>query len=478
MSSGGNIVPAITKAEHIGPNDTGDNIEAKKVAQYGYDTSAGEWRRISVDADGKLQIDATIETGDIEIGAVEIKDGDSDTRLDVESDGTKNAAYVQMNKALPAGTNAIGKLAPNSGVDIGDVDVTSVIPGTGATNLGKAIDSAVGATDTGVMILGEKNADSHQSVVTDGDFEAFSLTGWQELRTRDQRAQDIDSCNATTGWSVLGNDTSNLTTTTDHVFGTAALTFDKVDGAANTVFAGIQKTITSINIQEKFEDGGFVAMGIKIPSLTNVVASFIRLGTSSSHYNEWEVPVAELSGNTWVAIRIPTNQPTSVTGNGWDTSAVTYVAVGVEFSNQNNTLAGIKVDNLHFVQGRITDTSIDATVNSSVNTPNINIHRVGGNPTDVGSGASSTGTQRVILATDQPAVDVNAAFSAATYATRIDEASATVTYIGKADPGTASSAASWQIQKVDTTSGTVITFADGNSNFDNIWDNRASLSYS
>ena len=32
--------------------------------------------------------------------------------------------------ALPAGTNAIGKLAANSGVDIGDVDVTSISAGT------------------------------------------------------------------------------------------------------------------------------------------------------------------------------------------------------------------------------------------------------------------------------------------------------------------------------------------------------------
>jgi hypothetical protein len=44
-------------------------------------------------------------------------------------------------------------LAANSGVDIGDVDVTSVIPGTGATNLGKAVDTAFGATDTGVLSL-------------------------------------------------------------------------------------------------------------------------------------------------------------------------------------------------------------------------------------------------------------------------------------------------------------------------------------
>ena len=37
-------------------------------------------------------------------------------------------AQVDVVAALPAGTNAIGKLAPNSGVDIGDVDVTS-LPG-------------------------------------------------------------------------------------------------------------------------------------------------------------------------------------------------------------------------------------------------------------------------------------------------------------------------------------------------------------
>ena len=35
-------------------------------------------------------------------------------------------AQVDIVAALPAGTNAIGKLAANSGVDIGDVDVTSV----------------------------------------------------------------------------------------------------------------------------------------------------------------------------------------------------------------------------------------------------------------------------------------------------------------------------------------------------------------
>lgn len=41
---------------------------------------------------------------------------------------------VDIVGSLPAGTNAIGKLAANSGVDIGDVDVTSISPGGASGN--------------------------------------------------------------------------------------------------------------------------------------------------------------------------------------------------------------------------------------------------------------------------------------------------------------------------------------------------------
>lgn len=54
-----------------------------------------------------------------------------------------------------------------------------------------------------------------------------------------------------------------------------------------------------------------------------------------------------------------------------------------------------------------------------------------------------------------------------------------VTYYGFAAAGTATSAASWKIAK-ETVSGvsTTLLFADGDVNFNNVWDNRASLSYS
>ena len=44
--------------------------------------------------------------------------------------GDNNIGNVDIASALPAGSNAIGKLAQNSGVDIGDVDVTSISAGS------------------------------------------------------------------------------------------------------------------------------------------------------------------------------------------------------------------------------------------------------------------------------------------------------------------------------------------------------------
>lgn len=43
---GGNTVPRIAKAEHIGPDDTGDNIEAKRVAPYAWNGTT--WQRVGV----------------------------------------------------------------------------------------------------------------------------------------------------------------------------------------------------------------------------------------------------------------------------------------------------------------------------------------------------------------------------------------------------------------------------------------------
>lgn len=96
------------------------------------------------------------------------------------SDGSSAIATLPVSlaslPALAAGTNGIGKLTANSGVDIGDVDVTSIIPGTGATNLGKAEDAAHTTGDIGVMSLGVRAASPTERSAgpTDGDYEPFA----------------------------------------------------------------------------------------------------------------------------------------------------------------------------------------------------------------------------------------------------------------------------------------------------------------
>jgi len=62
--------------------------------------------------------------------------------------------------------------------------------------------------------------------------------------------------------------------------------------------------------------------------------------------------------------------------------------------------------------------------------------------------------------------------------TIVEDLGTGTTYIGEAVPNTATSAAGWRVQKIVVSGGTTtITWAGGGSRFDQIWDNRASLTY-
>lgn len=50
-------------------------------------------------------------------------------------------------------------------------------------------------------------------------------------------------------------------------------------------------------------------------------------------------------------------------------------------------------------------------------------------------------------------------------------------YIGKAAVGTAVGSATWQVKKIDTASDIIITWADSNANFDNVFTNPTALTY-
>jgi len=53
-----------------------------------------------------------------------------------------------------------------------------------------------------------------------------------------------------------------------------------------------------------------------------------------------------------------------------------------------------------------------------------------------------------------------------------------IDYVGEADTGTAASSALWRAKKIDSNSGIIITWADGNANFDNVATDLTALTYS
>ena len=94
------------------------------------------------------------------------------------------------------------------------------------------------------------------------------------------------------------------------------------------------------------------------------------------------------------------------------------------------------------------------------------------------TGSSGTGSD--VSVTNFPSVQqVSGTVATTVYSKRFDEADATTSYVGEAAAGSSEGSAVWRIQRIVSSGADLtITFADGNTNFDNVWTNRASLSYS
>lgn len=154
-------------------------------------------------------------------------DGDYST-INVNSSGRLYTSST-IDTALPAGTNAIGKLSANSGVDIGDIDVTSVLPGTAATNLGKAEDAAHASGDVGVMSLSVRQDTAAALAGTDADYQPLITDANGRLHTITAIAASQTLGTVTTVSTV----TNVATIGTSVTPGTAAANLGKAEDAAH-----------------------------------------------------------------------------------------------------------------------------------------------------------------------------------------------------------------------------------------------------
>src|SRR3990167_1596667 len=120
--------------------------------------------------------DVTVTSGTVDLGATDNAVLDA-----IEADTTTLAGavagtemQVDVVAALPAGTNAIGKLAANSGVDIGDVDVTSIASGTNSIgNVG-----IIPRTTGGMTIFRSLDIDESEEDVKTNAGQVFSISAF------------------------------------------------------------------------------------------------------------------------------------------------------------------------------------------------------------------------------------------------------------------------------------------------------------
>lgn len=95
------------------------------------------------DGGGALTVDGTVTanlsaTDNAVLDNIDADTTDIKTAVEIIDNAISGSEMqVDVVASLPAGTNAIGKLAANSGVDIGDVDVTSISAGT--NNIGSVM---------------------------------------------------------------------------------------------------------------------------------------------------------------------------------------------------------------------------------------------------------------------------------------------------------------------------------------------------
>ncbi|MFO7902298.1 MAG: hypothetical protein R6U98_06550 [Pirellulaceae bacterium] len=177
----------------------------------------------------------------------------------------------------------------------------------------------------------------------------------------------IDECDATTGWAGLNTDTTGVAAALDHVFGAKSLEFDKVDGAANTVFGVVAKTLSpALNLTTLLENSGVVQYSLNVSALTDIDYCLLRLGTDSSNYNEWRVSDDDLSTG-WNLLRFNIDVPSTAgnTGDGWSSGAVTYVAVGCAFDAQDDTIADVRVDHIVAYSGQLVSSEVGVSAGVS-----------------------------------------------------------------------------------------------------------------
>lgn len=250
---------------------------------------------------------------------------------DRDANAVGNPIFVQVSD----GTNSVTVdgsgnlqviLAANDGVDIGNVDVTSVVPGTGATNLGKAVGSAAGATDTGVATLAIR--DDALSALSDAEGD------YVPLRVNSEGALHIAG-NITASPESVHVDDAAFTVATDEVTAIAAIaTSDSVDAGDVGALRMLTNRALVTTLEDANGDGiaidGSGNLAIDIAAVTATAIPVSADGNANTSLNPLFVSVTNFGAGA--AGEVHDYDTATVAGDG--TSNHDYTVVNAAMSTK------------------------------------------------------------------------------------------------------------------------------------------------
>ena len=198
------------------------------------------------------EIDAVLDTIDADTGAIK-------TAVEIIDNAISGSEMqVDVVASLPAGSAAIGKLAANSGVDIGDVDITSIAAGD--NNIGNVDIVSLPASTNTIEVVGDaaENANAAGNpVLVGGRYDASGTNdgGLRTLGTTDVGALALDPKGVLLTKDFTGQAGSILVT------GTGAIAagygkFIAIQFIEDTVFSSSASGLSGTDLQRWPDDTG------------------------------------------------------------------------------------------------------------------------------------------------------------------------------------------------------------------------------
>lgn len=254
----------------------------------------------------------------------------------IATDDAGAGGHVQIVK-LAISTDGSATAIPAEATNGLDVDVTRVIPGTSATHLGKAIDSAAGATDTGVAALVVRDDALGALTPAEGDYVTLRVDANGALWTHD------DALDAALGGSELQVDVVGALPAGSNLIGDVG-----IQGRAT----GGLSIFRSIDLDESEEEVKATAGTLYSVYAFNATAAVLYL----KFYNATAASTTVGTTTPVLTLPIPANNDTDGAGFVWsvpqglafDTAISAAVTTGVADADTGAPAANAAIVNLGY----------------------------------------------------------------------------------------------------------------------------------